>query len=87
MDKIKEVTLSFKKWQQYAAMAAVLLLISFLLAATIPEYVRYEEKGGFAYYPSFMQFWHVVFSGASGIGCIIFSVMAFCEIFDAKLNG
>lgn len=87
MDKIKEVTLSFRKWQWYAAMAFVLLLISFLMAATIPDYVRYDEGSGYRYYPTFMQFWHVFFSGASGIGCIIFSVMALSEIFDIKLDG
>lgn len=87
MDKIKEVTLSFRKWQWYAAMAVALLLISFLMAATIPDYVRYESSGGFQYTGTFMQFWHVFFSGASGIGCIIFSVMALSEIFDIKLDG
>lgn len=84
MDKIKQVTLSFKKWQLYAATAFVLLMVSYLMGATIPDYVRYDEGSGWRYYPTFMQFWHLAFSIASGIGCIVFSVMAFENFFFGK---
>jgi hypothetical protein len=75
MDKIKQITIALKPWQTYALIAVAMFLLSYVMGSTMPEH-RIRPGSGYEEI-TFMQLFHAGFSIASGVGCIVFTVMTF----------
>lgn len=79
IDKVKQITVALKPWQTYALIAVAMFLLSYGMASTMPDH-RVRPSGSEEI--TFMQLFHAGFSIASGIGCIVFMVMTFENLFD-----
>lgn len=70
MDKIKQITIKLQRWQAGMLVAALAILLSYLLAATMPDH-----KGGITAF-------HFMGMIAAGIAGTVVFVVSFLEMWE-----
>lgn len=70
MEKIKQITIKVKRWQAGMALAASAIILSYLLAATMPE-----DHGGIFMFHVFGMF-------ASGVAGTIIFIISMVEMWE-----